>query len=556
MPRRRAQGDAPLTTRFAPFAGLHSVARASLCWALPLALLLLAKGGQAVVVEPNGIQVPNLVAMGGEQTLQAYFDAQGEGVDTQAEASTEPGVFSPQCDFSARLVLKGSNASAGLAWYNVPANPTEKPAKVIQLVPEGSAVGQIANASDIRMSTDYTGGFIGFALTKFGGTPVYYSEYQRNVNCTGCVMPGHWKMMLSYRSTVHQSSYYVAFEDWEGANTTEWFGNDGDFNDQVFLVTGVSCPGGGEPCDTGALGLCGAGITECSFTGMPECKPQYKATAEKCDNADNDCNGRVDDGDLCADGQVCLRGKCVGACNTGEFACLAPLVCGSDNYCIDPACKDVTCDPGYACRGGQCVGACKDVVCPLGLVCQLDRCVDPCQGVTCATGTFCQAGVCVGDCTCSGCPQGQECARTGKCVEPGCGSTTCAAAQGCRAGACVDACSGAVCPGGAACSNGVCGEPLPGETGNGGGGGMSTTGAGGLVVMLPQGGRVGSAGSPPSAGNAGTSTAGRGSSEPSGCGCRTAAGSNTGAAALIGLVASAWALRSRRTRSARRTSRG
>ncbi|MGC4090544.1 MAG: MYXO-CTERM sorting domain-containing protein [Polyangiaceae bacterium] len=508
------------------------------------------------MTEPNGLQVPGPSSLPSETTLQAFFDKEGENINALATASAEPGVFSPLCDFTAKLVMSQSNALAGLAWYNVPTSPTDAPAKFFRILPNTSTTGQSIAASEIRSSMDYAGGLIGFVLLKnLNGNmdaPVYYSEYRRNANCTACSMPGYWKMMLAYRSNVHQSSYYIAFEDWEGANSSTWQGNDGDFNDKVFLITGVSCPGGGVPCDTGKQGLCAAGLTECAIMGDPVCKPQYTAQAEKCDNVDNDCNGMVDDGTLCPATQVCVRGKCVGACNTGEFNCTLPLVCGSDGYCIEQACKDVVCAAGLACRAGKCVGVCEGVTCPIGQVCQLDRCVDPCQGVTCAAGSFCSRGVCVGDCTCSGCPEGKACARDGRCVEPGCDAVTCSAGQGCRDGKCVDACDGAVCPGGASCSNGACSEPVVtagGSSGLGGAstsmGGLSIVGSGGSTTSPAGGGSNANGG----AANAGAAGTGRTGGEPSGCGCRlTGAQSSRSAFGLLFALGLLWGARRRRAR--------
>src|SRR4029077_1105275 len=121
------------------------------------------------------------------------------------------------------------------------------------------------SSADIRTNPNYAGGLVGFALMKqLNGAanppvPVYYTEYQRNVRCTGCTMPGYWKMALAYRSK-DPNSYYVAFEDWEGADQSSWLGNDGDFNDKVFKFSGVTCEGGGEPCDTKMLGICADGV--------------------------------------------------------------------------------------------------------------------------------------------------------------------------------------------------------------------------------------------------------------------------------------------------------
>jgi hypothetical protein len=211
---------------------------------------------------------------------------------------------------------------------------------------------------------------VGFALMK-QGLPVYYSESQRNAYCSQCATPGYWMMTLAYPSQLKDDTYYLAFEDWEGANDSTWLENDGDFNDKVFRISGVSCQGGGEPCDTGKLGVCAAGLTECQPGGELACRQQTPEQPEECDNFDNDCNGQVDDGEnLCDPGEVCFRGTCVPACNNTEFPCQGDLVC-HDSLCISPACLNVECDIGKVCRAGECVGACDGVVCPLGQICDL-----------------------------------------------------------------------------------------------------------------------------------------------------------------------------------------
>ena len=96
--------------------GLITVQR----WLAPLCVIAsFTAGAQAQVVEPNGVSVP-VTLSNGETTLQAYFDSQMEGIDALKEANFVPGVFAPQCDFSATLVLSQSGAQAGIAWYNVP----------------------------------------------------------------------------------------------------------------------------------------------------------------------------------------------------------------------------------------------------------------------------------------------------------------------------------------------------------------------------------------------------------------------------------------------------
>src|SRR5262245_32128301 len=224
--------------------------------AVTLGALLAASAAGAQVVEPNGVSVPGPSSQP-EMPLQSYFDGAGEGIDAVGDAAFEPGSFSPLCDFDATFVFAQSQGQAGLGWYNVPASATAAIpfADVHILIAPEAMPGGTIQAADIRDDPAYTGGFIGFALYKNfrdGNMTVprviYYSEYQRNALCTACPMPDHWKMALVYRSTLDTSTYYLAFEDWEGADDRSWLGNDGDFNDKVFRLHGISCAGGGLPC--------------------------------------------------------------------------------------------------------------------------------------------------------------------------------------------------------------------------------------------------------------------------------------------------------------------
>ena len=283
------------------------VRRSLIVWG---ALTVAPWSAHAQVTEPNGLRVP-ATCPASEICLQTYFNGLNppDAINALNEASVNPGTYSPPCTFTAELVLSQAANAAGLAWYNVPADPTSKPAAVYALVPESAMVGTKVTSTTIRTDPNYAGGLIGFALME-NSAPVYYSEYMRNVLCSGCTTPDHWKLMLAYASKLAANTYYLAFEDGPGANATTW-PNDGDFNDKVFKLTGVRCPGGGEPCDTGKLGACAQGLTECQANQPLSCKQIVQPKPEICDSVDNDCDGVVDGPGLCNAGMVCLRGICV-----------------------------------------------------------------------------------------------------------------------------------------------------------------------------------------------------------------------------------------------------
>lgn len=493
------------------------------------ALHVLSSSASAQVTEPNGISVPGESELDTETPLSTFFEAEGEAIDAVTSASISPGTFSPRCDFEATLVLSESQASAGLAWYNVPDDPNQTPAQIYELLVPTTETGTVITSADILTSPSYAGGLIGFALTKYTDSSmsatyaIYYSEYQRNMLCSACSMPDHWKMMLVYGSTVFDNTFYLAFEDWEGANQETWHGNDGDFNDKVFRVTGVTCFGGGEPCDTGKLGHCAAGLTECQPGGTLGCRQQIDESPEACDNLDNDCDGAVDDEAPCPDSLVCREGACQPRCSGGEFPCPVHLDCTPEGLCVDPVCIEVTCEVGEVCRGGDCSGACDGVSCPLGQTCQLGRCVDACAGVDCAAPSVCDRGVCVEPCNCRPCAATLSCAPSGRCVDPGCETTSCDAGSVCVAGGCADACKDAVCPGGSDCALGVCSEPIAEGGAPGSGSSDSTTLGLGGTFQLPGAEATSNAAGGASSGGTGEPDPATGAtprtSESAGCAC-------------------------------------
>ena len=75
---------------------------------------------------------------------------------------------------------------------------------------------------------------MGFVI-RTSSPSISYSDYQWNPIYTAANKP--WIKCLIYKSTKYNNAYYLAFED--GSSTSLGFNNDGDFNDDVILVTGV-----------------------------------------------------------------------------------------------------------------------------------------------------------------------------------------------------------------------------------------------------------------------------------------------------------------------------
>ena len=514
-------------------------------------------------------------------TLKGLFKWRGEQIDEIADAKTAPGYFSPSCGFAGQLLLMGGNCQVSFGWYNVedPNSTTPPPAsEIYEFIPNDPTylnckdengnpkidgfcplawdtrsprdlslhqwTPKAFDSGNIKMDPRYKGKYVGFAVI---GNPALsckenkYSMYGHNTkNAQG--VP--WVASLIYQSTADPEGFYMAFEDLP-MSAADWresggmYKNDGDFNDFVFYVSGISCLGGGQPCTTELQGACSVGRTDCAVegtTGM--CRPIIAAAPELCDNVDNDCNGIADDGvGLCPENQVCDKGSCVEACGTGEFRCGSGFSCVT-GHCIEDACATVECPVGQACRNGTCLNACDGVVCPAGEECQLGRCVDPCKEVVCAGGKVCERGLCVSDCSCRGCDEGLQCGADGRCSDPRCAGIECPGGQKCAAGACVDACAGVVCPGGAACVNGACQMP---------GGGSSSGGTDG-GIDLGGGLNLGGKGSTTGTGND-SNGPGRVSADP-GCACGVVGSSRSGTALFLAGLATAVALGRRRRNAA------
>jgi hypothetical protein len=491
-------------------------------------LVLCAVGAtaRAVVTEPNGLAGPIPVSAAevgfaagfnppAVVTLSGLFEARQEQIDWLQDAHTTPAVFSPQCAFTGELVLHGGACKIDFGWYNAVAGSTTPPpdSEIYTIIP-GSMItnpwhpgvgedGPIFTTDTIRADPHYKGGLIGFALKGDLGQDckqTHFSEQALNPLCSGCATPGNWAAAAVWQSTATPNAYYIGFEDLPmGPSSTgpNDFGSiagqtlkcDGDFNDFVYFLSGLTCEGGGTTCDTTLPGVCAAGLNECVTGTTLKCKQSVMPSAEVCDGLDNDCNGMVDDNAPCPNDQVCDRGTCVLPCSNSEFPCAPGDTCVK-GLCVEQACAAVTCDAGQTCKGGVCTGPCDGVKCPGGQLCRVGRCVDPCDGVTCLSDRVCEGGVCVPSCKCAGCASGKTCDTAGgHCLDSGCVGKTCASTELCAAGTCTDRCAGAVCPTGQTCTAGACvdvpkpdgGAYVPPGTGSAGSvGGVGTGGSTGL----------------------------------------------------------------------------
>jgi MYXO-CTERM domain-containing protein len=468
------------------------------------------------------------------------------GLDPQTDANIVPETFSPVCPMTFTVESRGTAMFRDIfGWYNV--TSSEPSADDLHVMLDCDATVGEKVVLDINSEPDYLGGEIGFFLAspesssgstcgngdccatidriKAGEGHVYYSQPLFNPDASGAQSQIH---LLVYDSQIFDHKFYFAWEDIFG-------GSNNDFTDLVTSVGGIECSGGGLPCDTGEIGMCAYGVTECNAVGDLVCTQIYTGTTETCDAVDNDCDGEIDDDATCTGDAICHNGRCVNSCTSGEFPCKdAFTVCDFESgLCVPENCVDVNCNADEVCRDGACVSPCDGVTCPWGQTCIGDVCVNPCDGVSCATGQVCRGGTCFDGCgQCSGasCEAPLRCdTGTGECYDPSC-DPGCAAGQHCDNGSCVSDCDGAVCPGNAACVDGACQV-------------AGTDQDGGVDPEAGAGGSAGSGGGPLVDAGADAATEG-GANNPyaadetdDGCGCRAAGTPAKGGMAALAALA-------------------
>lgn len=489
-------------------------------FAFALTTLALVEGAAlADLQQPDGTTIP----VG--TSLQDLFSGRGEAIQAVPDAFNIPETFVPSCALDFEVLQRNAGYMNSFGWYNVTGTKPSD-AELHEFLACSDPVGTKKTLA-IKQDPAYLGGEIGFyqATGPCGSIGNYLNLFfsEKKYNPDGN-QANPYTHLLIYNSTVVPQAFYFAWEDLLS-------GGDNDFDDLTTFVTGITCSGGGGTCQTGQLGICADGTMQCQ-SGVLACLPLNQPAPEQCNALDDDCNGVVDEGDLCPSGEVCDKGTCVPACS-GEVGCPPDEVCNGAGYCVDPACLNVDCPTGQKCVSGQCVGPCDGVVCPYGQICLVGACKDPCAAITCDADQICVLGACTEKCQCAGCAATETCQPDGACLATPCVGKTCNAGEHCAPdGTCVDDCADAKCPTGQICQTGECvADPNAGTGGGGGGtgGGLFDTG--------------GSGGASAGNGGAGAASGARpGAVEASGCGCRvggdgTSAAGLAAALGLLGLLA-------------------
>ncbi|MFO0760840.1 MAG: MopE-related protein [Byssovorax sp.] len=134
-------------------------------------------------------------------------------------------------------------------------------------------------------------------------------------------------------------------------------------------------PGGNQACNTGLLGECAAGTTACQ-AGSIHCNQNVQASVETCDNKDNNCNGQVDENN--PGGNIACNTGLLGVCAPGTTACQAGSIhCNQNVQASAESCDDLD----NNCNGQTDEGFNKGQPCNVGL------------GVCAASGVIeCKAG--------------------------------------------------------------------------------------------------------------------------------------------------------------------
>ena len=122
---------------------------------------------------------------------------------------------------------------------------------------------------------------------------------------------------------------------------------DGTPDDNASCPSGQTCANGRCGCREAAtmdctvsfaMGPCARGKRTCRSSEWSECESSTTPQGETCDGVDNDCNGMMDDGNLCPNGRACVKNGSTAACATCSAATVA-TDCPDQTPCKKPSCS-------------------------------------------------------------------------------------------------------------------------------------------------------------------------------------------------------------------------
>jgi hypothetical protein len=191
---------------------------------------------------------------------------------------------------------------------------------------------------------------------------------------------GHWSMTCSGASKMKPEVCDAAAVDEDC---------DGMANEDCMCVDGAT-----EACPGNSRGECKPGTHTCVGGKWSACQQVVAATAERCDGADNDCDGVVDNGATCTGGMQCNAGRCVQCVTSSDCSKMntdcVQASCDATGSCrANPVAEGVRCRTGV-CHAGGCVACVVDADCPSNArTCVSNRCVAECGNGIRESGEVC-----------------------------------------------------------------------------------------------------------------------------------------------------------------------